>query len=155
MSSLPQHYADTNDPPTRGSTLRVMIADDVDALRTVLADLLDATPGIEVCGQAADGVQAVELALAIRPDVVILDLKMPRKDGITAAKEILTSWPEATIIINSAYADNALIEAALTAGVAHYQTKDQRPSELIDLLLSLVPTNEPGDERPIRKSLAD
>lgn len=119
------------------TALRVLVADDVDALRDVVCDLLDATPGIEVCAQAGDGDHAVDLALAMRPDAVILDLKMPRKDGITAAREILASWPQAKIIINSAYADNALIEAAAAAGVIHYQTKDRRPRELIDILLGL------------------
>lgn len=117
--------------------LRVMVADDVQALREVVCDLLAATPGIEVCAQASDGEQAVKVALESRPDVIILDLKMPRKDGITAAKEILASWPEAKIIINSAYADNALVQAAMDAGVIHYQTKDRRPRELIDILLGL------------------
>lgn len=116
---------------------RVMVVDDVEALRDVVCDLLAATPTIEVCAQASDGDHAVDLALEIRPDAIILDLKMPRKDGITAAREILAAWPEAKIIINSAYADNALVEAAMAAGVVHYQTKDRRPRELIDILLGL------------------
>ncbi|MGI9597507.1 MAG: response regulator [Acidimicrobiales bacterium] len=120
-----------------GPALQVMVADDVEALREVVCGLLAASPGIEICAQASDGDQAVELALEMRPDAIILDLKMPRKDGITAAKEILAAWPDAKVIINSAYADNALVESAIAAGVIHYQTKDRRPSELIDILLQL------------------
>lgn len=135
--SSPHQATETIDDEGPGRALRVMVADDVEALRDVVCDLLTATPGIEVCAQAGDGEQAVELALEMRPDVIILDLKMPRKDGITAAREILSAWPEAKVIINSAYADNALVDSAIAAGVIHYQTKDRRPSELIDILLGL------------------
>lgn len=136
---MSQHNDPSASNPNRPVTpdLRVLIADDVDVLRTVLTELLNATEGIEVCAHAADGDEAVDLALATRPDAILMDLKMPRKDGITAAKEILSAWPEAKIIINSAFADKALIQSALDAGVIGYQTKDRRPTELIDLLLQL------------------
>jgi len=118
-------------------TFRVVIVDDVEWVREMLADLLNDTPGVEVCGSASDGVEAVSTILRLRPDIVLMDLKMPRMDGITAAAEVLAVWPEAKIVINSAYGDTSLVEQANDVGVVGYVTKDQRPSELIEELLSL------------------
>jgi DNA-binding NarL/FixJ family response regulator len=118
---------------------RVVVVDDVDWVRSMLAELLDEVDGIEVCATASDGDEAVDVVLAERPDAVLMDLKMPRVDGITAAKQILATWPEAKIVLNSAYGDHALVEAAMAAGVAGYVTKDRRPAELITTLLELRP----------------
>lgn len=123
--------------PGAGDPFRVVVVDDVEWVRSMLAELLDAVDGVEVCGTAADGDEAVEVALAVRPDVVLMDLKMPRVDGITATREIVAAWPEARIVLNTAYGDAALIDEAMAAGVVGYLTKDRRPTELIDMLLDL------------------
>jgi DNA-binding NarL/FixJ family response regulator len=124
---------------TDGGVFRVVVVDDVDWVRSMLSELLEDIDGIEVCATASDGDEAIEVVLAQRPDAVLMDLKMPRVDGITAAKDILAKWPEAKIVLNSAYGDAALVEAAMVAGVAGYVTKDKRPAELIATLLELRP----------------
>ena len=119
------------------SAFRVVVVDDVEWVRSMLSDLLDDVEGVEVCGTACDGDEAIDLVLAARPDAVLMDLKMPRVDGITAARGILERWPEAQIMLNTAYGDVALVESAFAAGVVGYVTKDRRPAELIDELLKL------------------
>jgi DNA-binding NarL/FixJ family response regulator len=116
-------------------TYRIVVVDDVEWVRSMLTELLEDVGGVEVCGTAADGDEAIDLVLALRPDIILMDLKMPKVDGITAAKDILARWPEAKIIINSAYGDADLVEAALATGIAGYVTKDRRPAELIAALL--------------------
>ncbi|MDG2113133.1 MAG: response regulator transcription factor [Actinomycetota bacterium] len=116
---------------------RVVVVDDVEWVRSMLSDLLGDVEGVEVCGTASDGDQAVDLVLAARPDAVLMALKMPRVDGISASKDILNRWPEAKILLNTAYGDAALVQSALAAGVVGYVTKDRRPADLIDELLKL------------------
>ena len=127
--------------PSKDAQFRVVVVDDVEWVRSMLTELLEDVDGVEVCGTAKDGDEAVAVVLALRPDVVLMDMKMPRGDGITASKDILATWPEATIILNSAYGDAALIEAALAAGVAGYVTKDRRPAELVATLLDYRSTS--------------
>lgn len=119
------------------SRFRVVVVDDVEWVRSMLSELLESIDGIEVCGTASDGDEAVEVVLSLRPDAVLMDLKMPRVDGITAAKDILAKWPDARIVLNSAYDDASLVEAAVAAGVAGYVTKDRQPAELVAALLEL------------------
>ena len=116
--------------------IRVAIVDDVEWVRTMLSDLLDAQDGVEVAGTAADGIEGVELVLQARPDITLMDLKMPKMDGIAATQEILSRWPTARIVMNSAYGDETLIESARMAGAVGYVTKDQRPAALIAALLT-------------------
>lgn len=112
-----------------------MVVDDVEWVRTMLVELLNEVDGIEVCTTASDGEEALALAIDVRPDLVLMDLKMPRMDGIVATRHILEAWPQARIIINSAYGDEALIDSAMDAGAVGYVTKDRRPSELIEAIV--------------------
>lgn len=125
---------------TSTDVIQVVIVDDVDWVREMLVELLGDVAGVEVCGTAADGDEAVEVILRLRPDAVLMDMKMPRMDGITAARHVLAEWPEARILINSAYGDASLVDAAREAGVAGYVTKDRRPMELVEELLQLLQT---------------
>lgn len=120
-----------------GSVVRVMVVDDVDTVRSLLAELLAAAGGLSVCATASDGQEAITRALEVRPDVILMDLKMPKVDGLTALKVILASWPEAKIVMNSAFGDRALMEAALAAGARRFMTKDVRPRVLIDAILEI------------------
>lgn len=128
----------STDASTR-TQFRIVVVDDVEWVRSMLTELLEELSGVEVCGTASDGDEAVGVVLAQRPDLVLMDLKMPRVDGITAAKDILARWPEAKIVLNSAYGDAALVEAALAAGISGYVTKDRRPTELIATLMNYRP----------------
>lgn len=112
-----------------------MVVDDIEWVRTMLVELLNEVDGVEVCTTASDGDEAVALALELRPDLVLMDLRMPRMDGVVATRHMLEAWPEAKVIINSAYGDEALIDSAIDAGAVGYVTKDRRPSELIEAIV--------------------
>jgi DNA-binding NarL/FixJ family response regulator len=104
--------------------IRVLIADDQALVREGLGLLLAQYPDLEVVGAAADGEQAVALALEHRPDVVLMDLVMPGMDGVDATRQILALNPRTQVVILSAYADDESVFAAVNAGAAGYLTKD-------------------------------
>jgi DNA-binding NarL/FixJ family response regulator len=106
-------------PPTR-----VLVADDQRAVREGLVTILSTLPGISVVGSAADGVEAVALSAELRPDVVLMDLRMPRMDGVEATAAIRTSLPDVQVVVLTTYADDESVLAALGAGAAGYLTKD-------------------------------
>lgn len=104
--------------------IRVLIADDQTIVREGLETLLSLSPGIEVVGTAADGEEAVSLVAERRPDVVLMDLRMPRCDGIEATRRIAASFPATRVVVLTTYADDASIFGALEAGALGYLTKD-------------------------------
>lgn len=106
------------------STLRVVVADDQRAIREALAMALDMEPDIDVIGQAADGEQAVELATRLRANVVLMDLRMPGTDGVTATRRLAAEHPEVKVVVLTTYADDTSIAEALEAGAIGYLTKD-------------------------------
>ncbi|NUP49454.1 MAG: response regulator transcription factor, partial [Catenulispora sp.] len=103
--------------------IRVLIADDQAAVREGLALLLDTMSGVTVVGQAADGLQAAELAAELTPDVVLMDLNMPRADGIEATSRVLTENPDIRVVVLTTYEDDTSIVGALRAGALGYLTK--------------------------------
>ncbi|WP_369393311.1 response regulator [Streptomyces sp. CG1] len=115
----------TTTPP-----IRVLIADDQAAVREGLALLLGTLPGIEVIGQADDGNAATELAHDLEPDVVLMDLNMPRRDGIDATARIIADRPAARIVVLTTYEDEASILNALRAGALGYLTKSATRTDI-------------------------
>lgn len=111
--------------------IRVLIADDHALFRAGLRLLLQAAPALVVVGEAADGQQAVEQFEALRPDVLLLDLKMPRKGGMEAIAEIKAAWPEAHILVLTAYGGGQLVLKAVRAGATGYLLKASRPELLL------------------------
>src|SRR5688500_10720946 len=109
--------------------VRVLIAEDETIIRLDLAEML-ARAGFHVCGQARDGVEAVELARSERPDVAVLDVKMPRLDGIEAARRILDERP-IPIVMLTAYGQDELVSRAVEAGVFGYLVKPFREQDLL------------------------
>jgi DNA-binding NarL/FixJ family response regulator len=105
-------------------SLRIVVADDQRAVREALATVLDAVPGLEVVGLAADGDEAVELAHRFSPEVVLMDLRMPNVDGVTATRRLATELPEVKVVVLTTFADDASILAALEAGALGFLTKD-------------------------------
>ncbi|WP_344657549.1 response regulator transcription factor [Catenulispora subtropica] len=103
--------------------IRVLIADDQAAVREGLALLLDTMSGVTVVGQAADGLEAAELAAELTPDVVLMDLNMPRADGIEATSRVLAENPEIRVVVLTTYEDDKSIVGALRAGALGYLTK--------------------------------
>jgi AmiR/NasT family two-component response regulator len=113
----------------RGTPLRILIAEDETIIRLDLRELLERA-GFEVCAEARDGEEAVELARSAAPDLAVLDVKMPRLDGIDAARRILEERP-IPIVIVSAYGEEELVSRAVEAGVYGYLVKPFRESDLL------------------------
>ena len=111
-------------------TIRVLLADDQRVVREGLGTLLGLLEGIELVGTAADGEEAVALAAARDPDVVLMDLRMPRVDGIEAIRRLAESGSRARAIALTTYADDASVLGALRAGARGYLTKDAGAEEI-------------------------
>jgi DNA-binding NarL/FixJ family response regulator len=105
-------------------TIRVLLVDDQELIREGLSIILNAEPDIEVVGLAADGREGVRLATSLRPSVVLMDIKMPRMDGIEATRQIKVILPETPVIILTTYGDDELIFECIRAGASGYLLKD-------------------------------
>jgi DNA-binding NarL/FixJ family response regulator len=110
--------------------IRVLVADDQAVVREGLMTLLEAAAGIEPVAAAADGEEAVALAARHRPHVVLMDLRMPRLDGVEATRRIRAAQPDTEIVVLTTYADDQSILGALQAGARGYLTKDAGIAEI-------------------------
>ena len=113
------------------SPIRVLLADDHPVVREGLRGMLAAESGIDVVGEAGSGDEAVARALELRPDVILMDLRMPRGDGVSAIERITKDRPEARIVVLTTYDTDADILRAVEAGAAGYLLKDTPRAELI------------------------
>src|SRR5579871_6249279 len=111
--------------------MRILIADDFKPIRTAVAGILAQQPGWEVCGEAANGTEAVKLATELNPDVVLLDISMPGIDGLQAARLIHDSVPAAKIVILSHHDPAQLLNDARRAGAQDCIDKRRIASDLI------------------------
>src|SRR5687768_9708939 len=102
------------------SQLRIVIADDHPVFRHGIRALLDATPGMEVVGEATNGDEAVMLTEQFQPDVILMDVKMPGLNGIEATQRIMQSYPQARILVVTMFEDNASVFPAMRAGARGY-----------------------------------
>jgi DNA-binding NarL/FixJ family response regulator len=119
-------------------TARVLIADDQTLFRSGLARLLDSDDRVQVVGEATDGLDAVKLAAALKPDVVLMDIKMPNLDGIEATRRIVTENPETKVLMLTTFeADNHVIQA-LKAGASGYVLKDSTASAIVSSVVAVV-----------------
>jgi DNA-binding NarL/FixJ family response regulator len=119
-------------------TARVLIADDQTLFRSGLARLLDSDERVTVVGEAVDGLDAVKLALSLKPDVVLMDIKMPNLDGIEATRRIVTEVPKTKVLMLTTFeADNHVIQA-LKAGASGYVLKDSQPEAIVTSILAVV-----------------
>lgn len=109
---------------TERDTLRVVLADDQTVVREGLVTLLGLLPGIEVVGAASDGVDAVRLVAEREPDVLLVDLRMPRCDGVEATRRVRTEFPRTEVVVLTTYADDESVLGALQAGARGFLTKD-------------------------------
>ena len=104
--------------------MRVIVVDDQTVVREGLVTSLETMQGIEVVGSASDGEEAVELVAAVSPEVVLMDLRMPRVDGVEATRRIRAEHPETQVVVLTTYSDDESIVGALRAGAIGYLTKD-------------------------------
>jgi len=111
--------------------LRVLIADDHPLFRKGMRALLTATAGTEVIGEATTGQEAIELAAALQPDVILMDLQMPGINGIEATRQILHTSPHIRILVVTLFEDDASIFSALRAGARGYILKDAQEEEML------------------------
>ena len=150
--------------------IRVLIADDQRVVREGLAMVLGLLPDVEVVGSASDGDEAVALAADLLPDIVLMDLRMPRCDGVEATRLLRDRVPETTVVVLTTYADDRSVIDALRAGARGYLTKDAGGAEIrqalkqvldnhavidpavqhhvVDALATLSPAR-PGDRSPL------
>jgi DNA-binding NarL/FixJ family response regulator len=110
--------------------IRVVIADDQRVVRDGLVMLIGLIDDVEVVGAASDGVQAVELARSERPDVVLMDLRMPQMEGAEATRQIRAELPDTQVLVLTTYADDEFLFPALQAGARGYLTKDASAEEI-------------------------
>lgn len=114
--------------------IRVLVVDDHTVVRDGLNALLSAEEGMQVVGSAADGLEAVELAKRLEPDVILLDLVMPRMDGVQATLEIKKAYPEARVLVLTSFAENHMVFSAIKAGAIGYLMKDTSSDELVQAI---------------------
>ena len=125
---------------TAADTIPVLVADDHGLVRDALCAFLGGVDGIEVVGKARDGKEAVELAAQLHPRVVVMDVSMPRMDGVEATHEIMCAAPDTRVVILTGHADRERAEAAMRAGAVAYVLKDRDASEIFDAILAATAT---------------
>ncbi|MFD0366452.1 response regulator [Streptomyces sp. NPDC059071] len=134
--------ARTAGTPPRSATggIRVLVVDDQDLIRAGLVALLRAAPGLEVVGEAADGESAVLQAALVRPDVILMDIRMPGMDGTTATERILarSDGPVPRILVLTTFDLDEYVYAALCAGASGFLLKDTGPQRLIEAVTAVA-----------------
>lgn len=121
-----------------GPVLRILLADDHDVVRRGLRDLLIAHEGWEVCGEATDGRQAVEMAISLRPNIAILDLTMPQLNGLDATRQIRKAAPNTEILIFTMHESERLIREVLAAGARGYLLKSEASQQIVAAVEALA-----------------
>lgn len=133
--------------------ISVLLVDDHRLVRAGLEQLIDADPGMRVVGSASDGAEAVELAGATGPDVVLMDLSMPGMDGIEATRRVLAAVPSAQVVVLTSFTDRDRVVDALDAGAVGYLLKDSEPEDLLRGIRAALRGESPLDPRAARALL--
>ena len=126
------------------ANIRVVLCHEHAAVRDGLKRLLDAVEGIEVVATAAEGQQGVEATTRLRPDVVLLDLSMPRVDGVTATHRIAARAPHSSVLVLTAFPHPARIRDAMGVGASGYVLKEATPQELVFSIRAAADTRTSG-----------
>jgi DNA-binding NarL/FixJ family response regulator len=137
-----------------GPPIRVLLCDDHAVVREGLARLLERADGIDVVGTAADGAEGVTAAVALRPDVVLMDLAMPNVDGIAATRRIRAEAPGTGVVVLTSFSDATRIHDALDAGALGYLLKDAEAAEVVRAIRAAARGESPLDPRVARAVLA-
>ncbi len=116
------------------SNIRVILVDDHEMVRMGLKSFLNLQPDIDVIGEASNGREGVELALALKPDVLVMDLVMPELGGVEATLEILDKWKDAKVLVLTSYLDNEKIYPVIDAGAKGYMLKTSSAAEILNAI---------------------
>lgn len=116
--------------------IKILFADDHEMVRIGVTSYLSLQPDMEVIAEANDGAEAVEKSLALKPDIILMDLVMKQMDGIEATRRIIEAWPEAKIIIVTSFIDDEKVYPALEAGATSYMLKTSKASDIADAIRS-------------------
>ncbi|XRQ12844.1 response regulator [Actinomadura welshii] len=136
---------------------RILVVDDQTVVREGLVLLLELLPGLEVAGSCGDGERAVAMVAELRPDVVLMDLRMPRMDGVEATRRIRRAHPDVEVVVLTTYADDESIFAALRAGARGYLTKDAGADEIaraVDAVRGGAAQLDPAVQRRLVEAVA-
>ncbi|WP_330316572.1 response regulator transcription factor [Streptomyces platensis] len=139
---------------TERTVTRVLVADDQTVVCEGIVMLLGLLPGIEVVGSAADGTEAVHLVAELAPDVVLMDLRMPRCDGVEATRRIRLEHPGTQVVVLTTYADDDSLFPALQAGARGYLTKDADGDEIVRAIDDVL-SGEAGLSPKIQRRLLE
>ena len=115
-------------------TIRVLLCDDQSLVRSGFRMIIEARPGLEVAGEAEDGLQAIQLARDTEPDVILMDVRMPNLDGIEATRQIVASGSRARILVLTTYDADEYVYAAIQAGASGFLLKDAQPAQLAEAI---------------------
>ncbi len=125
-------------PTTPDADVRIVIADDHEVVRIGLASLLDRQPGFSVVAEVGSGEEAVRAARSLRPDVIVMDIRMPGGSGIDACRTITAELPTIPVIMLTSYADSEALFAAIDAGASGYVLKRVGSTELVDAVRTIA-----------------
>ena len=133
--------------------IRVLIVDDHAVVRSGLEQFLATTGDIEVVGMAADGLEAIQVTAASEPDVVVMDLSMPKLDGVEATRQISAAHPSSRVLVLTSFSDRTRIMDALSAGADGYLLKHSDPEEIAAAIRSVHTGDAPLDPKAARALL--
>jgi DNA-binding NarL/FixJ family response regulator len=131
--------------------IRILLVDDQQLVRAGLRMLCESTSDIEIVGEAANGAEAVRLAESVLPDVVLMDLRMPGTDGITATERILRARPAIRVVVLTTFDDDEHLYPALAAGACGFLAKDATPAELVDAIRQAAAGGSPFSKEILRR----
>lgn len=127
--------------------ITILLVDDHQLVRAGLRALLESVDDLRVVGEAGDGDAAVDLAVAERPDVVLMDLSMPRVDGVEATRRLAAAGVDTRVVVLTSFADQPRVQAALAAGAVGYLLKDTDPRDVISAVRQAAAGHVPIDAR--------
>jgi DNA-binding NarL/FixJ family response regulator len=140
---MAEAYTSTEHAP---KVRRLVVVDDHALMRETINAILSRDLSLEVVGEAQDGLEAIEYCQKLRPDLVLMDVQMPRMDGLEATRKIRAEFPETTVLFLTAHADHRLLMDAVKAGAAGYVLKGERPDNILDAIRAVLEGGTPLDQ---------